>query len=78
MSNEKRWSYAQITRKAEEEITRLMNSATDKTDHTDSLIGKSMAYGVYISWYSLTTGWQKDGDDERLRLLTIDEPVQHQ
>ena len=57
----KSWSYNQITKHTENEIIELMKS----NDSYKQL----MAYGVFWGWYTLTTGWQKDGDRQRIEAL---------
>ncbi len=69
----KTWSYKTITQKAEKEITDLMKQAEKnaaKSDEFSSNLVRQWAYGVYIGWNALTTGWQQIGDKERLEALT--------
>lgn len=71
----KRWSYKQITDKAEKQITSLLLAAdTVKREEPPHLqfmatYHKDCARGIYNFWYSLTCGWQRDGDAERLEAL---------
>lgn len=65
---DKNWNYAQITKAAEDRIRSLMVPTDIGPDHAD--IRQQWAYGVYLGWYHLTTGWQQDGDSERLEALT--------
>lgn len=55
----KKWDYEQITANAEKRIRVLAESGEHQ-----------WAYGVFIGWDSLTTGWQRDGDNGRLERLT--------
>ncbi|BCF95395.1 hypothetical protein PPGU16_84620 (plasmid) [Paraburkholderia largidicola] len=63
MTTSKRWTYGQMTREAERLIVRHMSKETDNN------VSRCMAMGVHQLWYSLTVGWQEDGDSERLERL---------
>ncbi len=65
----KMWSYKSITEKAESEITRLMKlSDKTKVDYNKKVY-LDWAYGVFLGWNNLTSGWQKPEDRERLEAL---------
>ncbi|TCG01098.1 hypothetical protein BZM26_10140 [Paraburkholderia strydomiana] len=67
MSYQKRWSYAQVTREAESEITRLVQQEAKNPDERHLLT--CMAMGAFAMWDHLTSGWQDVGDRERLQAL---------
>lgn len=57
------WNYESLTQKTEATIKRLMSS--------DKELLRDWAYGVFIAWRDITSGWQADGDIERLESLCI-------
>lgn len=65
MATNKRWSYRQVTEKAEARIREL--STSDIEDVYG--VRRQWAHGVYLGWYELTVGWQEDGDADRLKAL---------
>jgi hypothetical protein len=67
MSYQKRWSYAQVTREAEAEITRLMQQEASNADQRH--LFTCMAMGAFAMWDHLTSGWQNAGDRDRLQAL---------
>lgn len=68
----KRWSYAEITDQTEAYIRRSMalhveaNQGSKKPYYDGH---KMLAFGALLAWKSLTQGWQKPGDDDRLEAL---------
>jgi len=70
MKSSKKWSYKQITEHTEKTITFYMQQAVNLEEHSESRLYLAWATGVYNSWYSLTVGWQNDGDNDRLEALT--------
>ena len=62
------WTYNQVTAAAEDSIKSSMGLAS--RDEESRRTFESFAYGAYSFWSNLTMGWQKEGDDERLRALT--------
>ncbi|WP_041494480.1 hypothetical protein [Burkholderia sp. KJ006] len=70
MAIQKRWSYSQITKTAEEEILRCMDLAGGADTAVARMLYQARAEGVYNMWYELTCGWQNDGDSRRMRALT--------
>lgn len=62
---DKKWSYTEITKSAENEIRKTM-----AIERVDLETRKKWAYGTYLAWYGLTFGWQEDGDSNRLEALT--------
>lgn len=69
----KTWSYQAITQKAEKEITSLMEESISKSDKFEKRLFQSWAYGAFCFWNTLTMGWQRDGDSDRLQALTRQE-----
>jgi uncharacterized pyridoxamine 5'-phosphate oxidase family protein len=67
MSTDKRWTYKQITAKAEAEIASFLKNADKNPDLAH--LYRERANGVYELWFSLTCGWIDDGDVERMRGL---------
>ncbi len=59
----KTWSYRTITEEAEEAIKHLM-------DDDARPYRQDWAYGVFLLWLSLTSGYRQDGDTDRLEALT--------
>lgn len=51
------WNYDQVTENAVARITSLIVAQNDTGDS----VRKQWAYGVYLGWSSLTTGWQRRG-----------------
>lgn len=71
VQNKKTWAYAEITGSTEAEIRRLMVCAAHAGEHERTAQQfLDWAYGVFLSWNSLTAGWQVKGDSERLMALT--------
>lgn len=68
--NQKTWSYAEITRIAEERIKQSMARRAKSSSQRDQLFDETLAFGIYIGWDSLTHPYQKPGDKERLEKLT--------
>lgn len=69
-NDEKGWSYSQVTESAERQIASLAKTAAEHHDEARGIwCYQDWAYGVYIGWSNLTMGWQRDGDDERLKGL---------
>ncbi|SAL75270.1 hypothetical protein AWB67_04733 [Caballeronia terrestris] len=67
----KTWTYAEITASAEKEIRRMMACAWRADSHPRTAQQfRDWAYGTFVGWNGLTTGWQIDGDSERLAALT--------
>lgn len=66
----KTWSYKEITEKAERRITELVTQALKQQDKYTEKFLLDSAFGVYLFWSGLTSGWQDEGDDERLESLT--------
>lgn len=63
--------YVELTEFAEHEIRALVRKGTPEA--------KSMALGVWRLWYSITAGFQADGDTERLEALFANgSPFDHQ
>jgi hypothetical protein len=65
MATDKRWSYRQVTEKAEARIRELLTFDDDDSRR----LRQQWAYGVYLGWYNLTVGWQEDGDSDRLKAI---------
>lgn len=65
----KAWNYYEVTKAAAEHIARLMLDARDKEADT-AFTYQQWAYGVYLLWNELTTGWQNEGDREAMEALT--------
>lgn len=63
------WSYSEVTESAERRIRSLVASE----DGTD--VRLKWAYGVYLGWDMLTSGYQKDGDADRLLALADRKPA---
>ena len=64
----KNWSYKQVTEAAERQIKNLAESAGKRLDQPIGLkLYQDWAYGVYLGWEELTAGWQKDGDNARVK-----------
>lgn len=68
-SKRRQWSYAAVTLATEKELQRLIRFADGRDGSFRDQV-RNWTYGVYLAWYSLTIGWQKDGDGERLEALT--------
>ncbi|WP_224962576.1 hypothetical protein [Geomonas subterranea] len=66
----KSWTYAELTKKAEKQILRLMKTAAEAKDSDEEKLYREWAYGVFLGWSDLTFGWIQDGDLERLENLT--------
>jgi hypothetical protein len=73
MGTTRTWTYNDITSTAEKEIQRLMQhaAAVAATSAEDARTYRDFAYGVYAGWSGLTMGWQEEGDDDRIRALTL-------
>lgn len=69
----RQWSYRQVTAAAETEIRQLVEQSTAK-DPAERQLVRQWAYGVFLGWSSLTTGWQEVGDNERLKALATERP----
>lgn len=67
MTLHKRWTYRQITDKAEKRIRALMAEAAE-APHLAHYYHEQ-ARGVLNLWNDLTSGWIADGDIERLHGL---------
>lgn len=68
----KTWSYRAITEAAEQQIRTLIQRAGAEAQddaHSRRLL-QTWAYGVFVGWASLTSGWQESGDYDRLEALT--------
>lgn len=64
------WSYKAVTEAAEKRIRSLIESSNPQpSDAHKGRIYREWAYGVYLGWSALTTGWQDEGDDARLEAL---------
>ena len=64
-------SYGELTEAAEHLIRGLIGRGTHEA--------RSVALGVWQFWYTLTAGFQNDGDTERLeRLFRNGSPFDHQ
>lgn len=71
MKNTKTWSYAAVTKKAEEKIVSLMSQSRVMAKHPDEArVFRYFAYGVFLAWNDLTMGWQDAGDSEKMEALT--------
>lgn len=66
----KTWSYKEITERTENEIQQLMEQSRTAKDKFEERLFRDWAYGVFIGWRNLTSGWMNDGDFERLESLT--------
>lgn len=64
----KSWSYKQVTEMAERQIRQHIAERQDD-DITMARISRNFAWGAYLFWSGLTMGWQKEGDDERLKAI---------
>lgn len=60
------WSYARITEITEESMRKSMERAASESDMLSQVQFRGHAYGAYLMWARLTTGWQAEGDDRRL------------
>lgn len=65
------WTYQQITEKAEKQIKLLMARADSAADYDEKKLYRQWAYGVFLGWSDLTSGWMREGDLERLESLTL-------
>lgn len=63
------WTYISVTEEAEHRIVTLMEEASQLSGD-EARLHQQWAYGAYLMWDSLTVGWQKDGDSERMQALT--------
>ncbi|MCM2552707.1 hypothetical protein [Burkholderia glumae] len=73
MASKRRWTYAELTGAAEEEIVFWMNQAATaaregRPAHDD--FGQGAARGVFGLWRYLTGGERSPGDADRLEALT--------
>jgi len=80
----KSWSYAAVTKQAEDKIRSLLTSASqDNSNRSESDnkrradLYRDWAYGVYLGWESLVSGWMDHPQDkdrmEKLALGTLEE-----
>lgn len=69
----KTWGYQAITEKAEKQIQFFMGMSRASQDEHGKRLYAGWAYGVFLGWKDLTTGWMEDGDLERLEQLTKNE-----
>lgn len=65
----KAWNYYEVTKAAAEQIARLMLDSRN-TEPDTAFTYRQWAYGVYLAWNALTTGWQNTGDREAMEALT--------
>lgn len=65
--NSKAWSYIDVTKSVENRIHSFAESARTSPAAVD--LYKELAYGAFLSWDLLTTGWQEEGDRERIESL---------
>ena len=66
---EKKWSYKEITQEAEARITSLLKEAKHSPEKKH--VAHIWAYGIYLGWDSLTTGYQDASDAARLEALAL-------
>ncbi|BCT69574.1 hypothetical protein [Nitrosospira sp. NRS527] len=66
----KTWSYAAVTKEAEQLVIELMTKSRQQSESGEAALLRHWAYGVYLLWDRLTRGWRKDGDGERMEALT--------
>lgn len=71
----KKWSYLQITEQTETRIRSLMQRASSAQAPFEKMMIVNWAYGVYLQWEALTSGWQTNGDNLRLLKLTAITPL---
>lgn len=66
----KTWSYAAVTRQTETALMQYAELAQkNENGHGMLHVYRCMANGTYALWRDITSGWQNDGDDTRLRAL---------
>ena len=63
-------TYPQLGAQTEQRIKRWMTDASGRTEPDEITRREQWAYGAYLLWESLTTGWQAEGDSARLEALT--------
>lgn len=63
----KQWSYSDVTESVENRIRSFAESASTSPAAVD--LYREWAYGAFLSWDTLTSGWQKEGDRERIESL---------
>ncbi len=66
MCTQKTWTYDEITKATEDEITRLVQQANS------SMVPETFfdyAHGALLAWNNLTAGCKRDGDFDRLERL---------
>ncbi|MEB0137971.1 MULTISPECIES: hypothetical protein [unclassified Undibacterium] len=64
------WTYAELTRAAEQKITLWMKRSAEMGHHSyPAKICRDFAWGAHSLWFELTAGYQQPGDDERLSAL---------
>ena len=64
------FSYETLTKTAEKRIAEFMAKLRNASRSFDRCMFSDWAYGVFSFWSAVTSGWQKDGDYERLEALT--------
>lgn len=74
----KRWSYKQITEHTERMIKYYMEESRKAPSEPDrgnfvKWMWRGWAHGVFSSWERLTSGWQNEFDEDRLRALASDD-----
>jgi hypothetical protein len=66
----KTWTYAQITKETEAKIAATMQLAATSPDPELQRLYYLSAFGAYSLWSRITSGHQRDGDNERLERMT--------
>ena len=65
----KMWSYNQITEAAKRRIAKLKELHDKANDPDLQSFYRASAWGVLGCWDTLTTGWQRTGDSQRMDAL---------
>lgn len=73
LTQEKTWTYCEITDAVERRIAAFMKKAEAKEQegkYEESRGYKHWAYGVYLAWEEIARGYIEENDYERLLKLT--------
>lgn len=64
------FDYTSITASTEITIVAAMRRATHAPSSMLAEFHKACAFGAWLNWDAITTGWQNGGDSARLEALT--------
>ncbi|CAB3754894.1 hypothetical protein [Paraburkholderia humisilvae] len=72
MTNDRTWTYADITSEAERQIRRARADADDAVSAATRIMHSDFAMGAYLFWMGLTEGTHNADDIVRLKALVKD------